>query len=184
MEKNVMFKRVEVTGATKEEALAKAPFETPDFRNATQKFENWKKKRTGATTDADIKLFMADYLASETKNAPGVGCYIVLESASKDTRKRPYEYKSIKGEGTRKWKTFHVWREVGTGVEVCAVDTTKAKAAEAMKKLYTDKNYKGNVKCYLEKRVVEGSAIEAEMTYTPSKSARFGRYLVFGVESV
>ena len=179
-----MFKRVEVVGASKEEALAKAPFETPDFKNATQKYNNWREKQTGAITDSDIKQFMHDYLAENTKFAPGVGCYIVLDAASKDTRKRPYVYESIKGEGTRKWKTFHVWRDDETGVEVCSVDTTKAKAAEAMKKMYSDKNYKGNVSCHLEKRVVEGSPVEAKMKYAPSKSAANGRYLCFGVESI
>lgn len=184
MEKMISFKRVEVMGATKEEALAKTPFEKPDFRNATQKFKNWKEKQVNGVSDADIKQFMLDYLASETKNAPGVGCYIVLKSASKDTRKRPYEAESIKGEGTRGWKTYHVWRDDETGNEICSVDSTKADAFAKMKKLYCDGKFKGNVTLYPEKRVVKGSPIEGKMKYTPSKSANVGRFLCFGIESV
>ena len=41
--KVINFKKLEVTGATKEEALAKAPFQI--IGDATQAFKNWKKKQ-------------------------------------------------------------------------------------------------------------------------------------------
>ena len=45
------FKRMEVTGATKDEALAKAPFDI--MGDATQAYKIWKKKQVNGVTDAD-----------------------------------------------------------------------------------------------------------------------------------
>ena len=65
------FKRMEVTGATKDEALAKAPFDI--MGDATQAYKIWKKKQVNGVTDADKKQFMLDYLAKKSKNVAGVG---------------------------------------------------------------------------------------------------------------
>ena len=70
MEKMMNFKRMEVTGATKAEALEKAPFFVQG--DATQAYRNWKKTMTNGITDSDKKQFMLDYLAKKSKNAPGV----------------------------------------------------------------------------------------------------------------
>ena len=82
-----VFKRMEVSGATKEEALAKAPFDI--MGDATQAFKLWKKKQLNGVTDSDIKQFMLDYLNKKSKNVAGVGFAITLESAVADTRERP-----------------------------------------------------------------------------------------------
>ena len=47
------FKRMEVNGATKEEALAKAPFDI--MGDATQAYKIWKQKQVNGVTDADKK---------------------------------------------------------------------------------------------------------------------------------
>ena len=78
MEKMMNFKRMEVTGATKEEALANAPFGIQG--DATQAYRNARKACRGAWTDADTKQFMLDYLAKKSKNLPGVGFSITVES--------------------------------------------------------------------------------------------------------
>ncbi len=182
MEKMISFKRLEVTGVTKEEAFANAPFGIQG--DATQAYRNARKAHIGAWTDADMKKFMLDYLAKKSKNLPGVGFSITIESAVADTRERPYAIEDIKNEqGPRKYKTVYRWMDDATGKLVVEVDTTKADAKNAIKREYTENGYKGNATLVMDKKCVEGQAVVAKVRYTPSKSSRVGTYLVFGIES-
>lgn len=182
MEKIMNFKRLEVLGTTKEEALAKAPYFIQG--DATQAFRNWKKTMVNGVTDSDIKQFMLDYLTKKSKNAPGVGFSITKEAAVADTRERPYKIEDIKNEqGSRKYKTVYRWIDKATGEIVVEVDTTKADAKNAIKQMYTEKGYKGNANLEMVKKCIEGQAIVATAEYTPSKSAKVGTYLVFGIEN-
>lgn len=184
MEKMISFKRLEVTGITKEEALANAPFGIQG--DATQAYRNARKNHTGAWTDADMKQFMLDYLAKKSKNLPGVGFSITIESAVADTRERPYAIEDLKNEqGARKYKTVYRWIDDKTGETVVEVETTKADAKNAIKAEYTkDVNpYRGNAHLVMVKKCVEGQDVVAKVRYTPSKSSRVGTYLVFGIES-
>lgn len=97
MEKFINFESVEVSGATKEEALAYAPFGIQC--DATQAYRNARKNHTGAWTAADEKQFMLNYLEKKTKNLPGVGCYYTIEAAVVSTRERPYKIEDVKKEG-------------------------------------------------------------------------------------
>lgn len=107
MEKFGNFKRMEVTGVTKEEALANAPFGIQG--DATAALKNAKAKHTGAWTDADTKEFMLNYLAKKTKNVAGSGFYITVESAVVDTRERPYKVEKFKGNGpVKEVKTYQL----------------------------------------------------------------------------
>jgi hypothetical protein len=219
------FKKLEVTGATKEEALAKAPFQA-NYKNATPAFNLWKKKQTRGITDADVKQFCLEYLAKNTKNAAGLGCYIVKESAVADTRQRPYVIEDIKGEGERvvakvfelrddatgailastpvveKNKTVklkddegnpvldkdgkpryeEVLDEDGNNIKVLS-SATKNAAKDLGRKLYTEEGFTGNLTAYITKQVVKGEPIAFRMKYAPSKNARVGSYIVFGVEA-
>ncbi len=182
MEKMISFKRLEVTGVTKEDALANAPFGIQG--DATQAYRNARKAHTGAWTDADMKKFMLDYLSKKSKNLPGVGFSITIESAVADTRERPYAIEDIKNEqGSRKYKTVYRWIDDKTGETVVEVDTTKADAKNAIKREYTENGYKGNAHLVMVKKCVEGQDVVAKVRYTPSKSSRVGTYLVFGIES-
>ena len=175
------FKVMEVTGATKEEALNKAPFDI--MGDATQAYKLWKKKQINGVTEADKKMFMLDYLNKKSKNVTGVGFAITLESAVADTRERPYRIDDVKNEsGARKYKTIYQFVDKATGKVLAQVDGTKAKAKKLVKSLYTDKDYKGNLVCNYTKQVVDGQPIAFTATYTPSKSSRVGSYLVFGIE--
>ena len=176
------FERMEVNGVTKEEALAKAPFEI--MGDATQAYKIWRKKQTGAVTDADKVQFMLDYLAKKSKNVANVGFSITLESAIADTRERPYTIEDIKNEkGARKYKTVYRWVDKATGTTVVEVDTTKADAKNAIKKMYSEGTYNGVADLVMEKKCVEGQAVVARAKYTPSKSSRPGSYLVFGIKN-
>ena len=175
------FKRMEVNGATKEEALAKAPFDI--MGDATQAYKIWRKKQVNGVTDADKKEFMLEYLAKKSKNCAGVGFSITIESAVADTRERPYKIEDVKNDkGARKYKTIYQIIDKATGAVIAQTDETKAKAKEIAKALYTEKGFKGNLICTYTKQVVDGEPTAFTATYTPSKSSRVGSYLVFGIE--
>jgi hypothetical protein len=176
------FKKVEVTGATKDEALEKAPFFIQG--DATQAYKNWKKKQLNGVTEAGTKEFMLEYLAKKSKNAPGIGFAITIEAAVPDTRERPYTFKDVKNEqGKRKYKTTYQLVDKATGEIIASTQETKAKAKEIAKNLYKEKGYKGNIICTYTKQVAEGEPVAFEVTYTPSKSSKVGTYLVFGIEA-
>ena len=176
------FKRLEVSGVTKDEALAKAPFFIQG--DATQAYKKWRKKQTNGVTDADKKQFMLDYLASKSKNAPGVGFSITIESAVADTRERPYTFNDVKNEkGARKYVKVYQIKDAATGAVLAETSETKAKAKELAKALYTEKGFKGDIVCSYTKQVVNGEPVAFTAKYTPSKSSRVGSYIVFGLEN-
>lgn len=175
------FKKLEVTGKTREEALAQAPFDI--MGDATQAYKNWRKKQLTGVTEADKKQFMLEYLAKKSKNCTGVGFYITMESAVADTRERPYKIEDVKNEnGARTWKKQYKWIDRQTQTVVCTVDTKKSDAKNALKELYKSGAYCGNADLYIVKDVKEGQPIVATAEYTPSKSSRVGSYIVFGIE--
>ena len=146
MEKTVYlnFKRMNVSGATKQEALDKAPFKV--LYDATQAYRNWLKKQD-TVTDNSLKDFMQEYLQKKTKNAPGVGCSITVEAAVADTRERPYKFVDVKNEkGKRKYSTIYTAIDRDTNEVVAKCDETKAKAKEMIKQLYKN-GYKGKIVC-------------------------------------
>lgn len=180
--KIVNFKKLEVTGTTKMEALEKAPFFIQG--DATQAYKNWRAKQTNGVTEKDVKQFCLDYLAKKSKNAPNVGFSITVEAASSDTRLRPYRVVDIKNEkGKRKYVTTYQLIDKVNGNVLAETNETKAKAKELAKKLYTDHGYRGNLVCTYTKQVVEGEPVAFEVEYAPSKSAHVGTYLVFGIEA-
>lgn len=176
------FKRVELVGASKEEAFANAPFSI--MGDATQAYKSWVKKQTGMITESNKKQFMLDYLAKKSKNVANVGFSITLENAVADTRERPYRIEDNKNKkGTRKYKTTYQLRDAETGVVVAETNETKAKAKEIAKALYTNREYKGNLVCTYTKQVIDGEPVAFKAFYTPSKNAKQGRWLAFGVTS-
>lgn len=176
------FKRMEVTGATKEEALAKAPFDI--MGDATQAFKIWKKKQVNGITEADKRQFELDYLAKRSKNIDGAGFYIVEEAAVADTRERPYRVNDVKSVGAREFKRVYQLIDKATGRVIAEASGTKAKAKEIAKALYTEQGFKGDIICTYTKQVVNGEPTAFTVTYTPSKSSRVGTYHVFGFERV
>ena len=141
----INFKKIEIVAESKE--AAKAQMEETLFHysgDATQAFNNWKQKQNGGVTERSIKEFMLDYLATKTKNCPGSGFLITLDSAVKDTRERPYLIEDVKNEGRRKLKTVYGWVDDETGVTICKSDKNKADAKHLLKELYKSGEYKGN----------------------------------------
>lgn len=176
------FKKVEVSGATKEEALEKSPFTM--MGNATQAFENFKKNHPKGITETDVQEWMLAQLKEKTKMLPGAGLYIVRDAAVKNTRKRSYEYKNLKNtEGSRKFEKRSRWYDSVTGEVVAEAAATKKAAKTAIDKAYAD-GYTGNAILKVEAVCVKGQDILAETTYTPSKNTKPGIYVTFGIESI
>ena len=206
------FKTIEVTGATKEEAFAKAPFGI--MKDATQAYKLWLKKQVNGVTEADKKQFMLDYLAKNTKNVAGAGCAITVEPAVQSTRERPYTIEDVKRDGAKDYVKVYQLIDDATGAVVaetkpCKVkkvvkneetgkeevvlnedgtpkmvwaDNTKADAKELGRKLYAN-GYKGNLTCISTKQVIGGQPVAFKMTYTPSKGSHNGCWKVFGIEA-
>lgn len=173
------FKTVEVKAYSKDEAIAKAPFQI--IMDATQAWKAAGKPMLGA----ELKEFLASKLQKETKFANGIGCIITMDAGNPDTRERPYAVEDIKNEkGKRKFGMSFLVTDKETGeVKFIATGATKAEAIEKAKKLYTDKGFKGNLYAQYIKVVTEGEPGAFEVSYAPSKSAHEGSYLVFGVEA-
>ena len=184
MEKNLNlnFKRVDIQAYTMKEAeiaLAdQAGFE--NFKNATQA---WKNAGSPLSTSIEFKKFCAEYLQANTKNKQGLGCVVVLENGSADTRERPYKETDVVNEsGKRKYKTTYLICDEKTGVIMGKSQETKAKAKAIAKDLYKKDGYRGDLVCTYTKEVVEGEPVAFKMSYAASKSAKNGHFVFFGVE--
>jgi len=176
------FKKIEVVAESKEAAVEQVSDLFQINGDATQAFKNWKSKQTKGITERDMKEFMLEYLAKKTKNCPGAGYMITVESAVADTRERPYKIDNVKGEGKRKFKSMYKWIDEEDGKVVCQVDTNKADAMNALKELYKSGEFKGNAKLVKTKDVVEGQAVVATAKYAPSKNTKNGTWIAFGIE--
>jgi hypothetical protein len=173
---NVIFKKLEVVGTTKDEALAKAPFYIQG--DATTAFKKWKETQNEVTESA-VKEFCKNYLAKK-KAAPGVGFSITVQTPVVDSRERPYKVTDIKNEeGKRKMKRYHVLKNKETGEILAKFDGTKAEAKNMAKELILN-GFHGTLVSELQAFVEGNNAIEFEAAYTPSKGTKAGTYIVFG----
>ena len=178
------FKKLEVVAESKEVAVAQVEEKLFHIMgDATQAYKNWKAKQTNGITDRTVKEFMLEYIAKKSKNSPGVGFIITIDSAVADTRERPYKIENVKGEGKRKFKTTYVAIDNETNAPIGKWDTNKADALNAIKEMYKSGEYKGSGRLEKVKEVVEGQATVATFDYTPSKNTKNGTWLVFGIEN-
>lgn len=171
------FKRVEVKGFTKQEALKKVPFNI--IRDATSA---WKKAGC-PISESGLKEFCTEYLQKWTKFAPGIGCSITFETGSSDTREQPCAITDIVNEkGRRKYSTGIQAIDKATGEIKFTCFGTKTDAKKEARKLYTS-GYKGDLICKYVKEVTEGEVGAFSVKYTPSKNTKEGIYFAFGVEA-
>lgn len=174
MNTNVIFKKLEVVGVSKDEAMANAPFNCRV--NATQAFNKW--KETQATiTEESTKEWMKTYLDKQKFNLAGDGAYIVIQSEKRDTRERPYKITSPKYESkTHTPEHFYVIRDEAGNV--VGREKTKKEAQEAMREYITDN--KETVYAFHEYIPKENNALALVGEYVPSKGTRNAVLLAFG----
>jgi hypothetical protein len=190
------FRKIEIKAFTKDEAIAQAPFAI--LKDATQAWKN-----AGKPVLTGLNEFMAEYLKKQTKTAPGIGCILVLDSGTADSREKPFKVNDVTNEvitgkalrlnketgekeevdtTKRKFTTTYVIVDDETNAILHKSRETKAEAKKALADIYAS-GYKGNITCYYTKEVTEGEPRAFTAEYTPSVSTKLGAYLVFGVEA-
>lgn len=186
---------VEAQGYSKEKALEASGLdvELERLKNATLA---WKKAGAPVGTKA-LNAFMAAYI----KDKKVFGAYVVIEPASDDTRLRPYTVINETTKGKRKatttyqiktaeLKVKHVTQvnEAGETIEVPVVDVISVGAVEgrAPKKDAALKLMKElieiNKRDYvieIVKEITDGQKYAGYGQYTPSKSAKLGKFVFF-----
>ena len=186
---------VEAQGYSKEKALEATGLDVQleMLKNATQA---WKKAGSPMNTK-ELNRFMAEYI----KKNKLVGAYLVIEPSADDTRLRPYSVINETTTGKRKTTTTYqikeadlkvkystVVNEAGEAVEVPSVEVIGVGAVEAradkkdlalrlMKELI-EENHKDYV-VEIVKEVTEGQKYAGYGQYTPSRSAKLGKFLFF-----
>ena len=186
-------KIAEAQGYSKQKALETTGFdvELERLKNATL---SWKK--IGAPLGGKkLEEFMKAY----TKENKAYGAYVVVESASDDTRERPYKVINEATKGKRKATTTYQVKEAelkvkyhtekdeeGNDIEVPEVTVVssgkvegraskKDQAVKLMKDLI--KQNKKDYVIEIVKEITEGQKFAAYGEYTPSKSAEIGKFI-------
>lgn len=188
-------KIVEAQGYNKEKALESTNLDVQldSLKNATQA---WKKAGSPMGTKA-MNAFMEGYI----KSNKAVGAYLVIEPSSDDTRTRPYSVINETTKGKRKTTTFYQIKEAdlkvkylksvneeGETIETPIVEVLSAGAVEAkaekkdealkLMKEFIEETKKDYV-IEIVKEVTEGQRYAAYGQYTPSKSAKLGKFVFF-----
>jgi len=176
MENSVFFKKFEVIGTTKDEAISNA--QPLNLRvDATQAYKKWAKEN--ATNEDSVKEWMKDYLKKKKFTMPNDGAYIVLQSAVIDSRERPYKVEKPKYDArTHSPEKFYIIRDM-TNIEVNRAKTSKE--AEAIAKEYVTE-MKESVTINIEWVAKEKNSLFETVKYTPSKGTQKAKLLVFGYQ--
>ena len=176
MENSVFFKKFEVIGTTKDEAISNA--QPLNLRvDATQAYKKWAKEN--ATNEDNVKEWMKDYLKKKKLTMPNDGAYIVLQSAVIDSRERPYKVEKPKYDArTHSPEKFYIIRDM-TNTEVNRAKTSKE--AEAIAKEYVTE-MKESVTINIEWVAKEKNSLFETVKYTPSKGTQKAKLLVFGYQ--
>ena len=177
MEQTTVFKKFEVIGVTKDEAMSNSGL---NLRvDATQSYKKWAKEN--AVTEDNQKEWMKDYLKKKKFTMPNDGAYIVLQSAVADTRERPYKVDKVKYEArTHSPEKFYVIRDAANN-EVGREKTSKA--AEQAAKEWVIENHVG-VNLVIETRLKEKNSLYATVDYVPSKGTVPCKMIAFGYKVI
>lgn len=126
----------------------------------------------------DFDVFAQQMLEkNKLTNATGVGCIVVSEAGSADTRERPYDFINNVTEGQlTKRRVFEV-RTVANDTLVAEAET-KSEAARLAKAAM--KNVKQDLVCKQVYRVDDDHALAFSLNYVPSSNTKLGTYIVFG----
>lgn len=109
--------------------------------------------------------------------ANGVGCVVVLEAGSADTRERPYEYINNTVEGALKKKRVFEVRTVKDD-KLIAEAESKNEAAKLAKAAMKD--VREDLYCKQIYKILGDKGLAFDLKYVPSANTKEGRYIVFG----
>lgn len=111
------------------------------------------------------------------ENANGVGCIVVLEAGSADTRERPYEYINNTVEGALKKKRVF---EVRTVKEDKLIGEAESKNEAAKLAKAAMKDIREDLYCKQIYKILGDKGLAFDLKYVPSANTKEGRYIVFG----
>lgn len=164
-------KKFEINAYSFEEAKAKAlEMGITVVRNVTPSFKNEK------PVDFD-DFALAMLKKNHIDTATGVGCIVVKEAGSADTRERPYEFVNNVTEGSLTKKRVFQIVKVSDNSVVTEADT-KADAARAAKAAMKD--LREDLVCRQVYRVDKDHELAFTLKYVPSNNTKMGTYVVFG----
>lgn len=178
METNVIFRKLEVIGETKDVTVNSLK-ENAGFVgmvDATGAYAKWRQTASDVS-EASVKEWMKEYLKAKKYNKAGLGAYIVTQKGVSDTRKRPYKETLIKHDSkTHTPERFYVLRDTNGNV----LDKFKksADARTAAKDLVTD--LREDVHIFNEWVAKEGNSEYAVVSYVPSKGTQNCIVTAFG----
>lgn len=164
-------KKFEIEAYSFDEAKAKAlEMGMTVVKNVTPSFKNEKPVNFDDFAERMLKKNHID-------TATGVGCIVVLEAGSADTRERPYEYINNVVEGQLRKKRIFEVRTKATD-RLVAEGETKGDAVRAAKAVM--KELREDLICKQVYRVLGSHELAFELKYVPSSNTKIGRYVVFG----
>ena len=167
----MFMKKITINAYSFEEAKQKALEEgITVVRNVTPSFKK--------ENPVDFDVFAQQMLEkNKLTNATGVGCIVVSEAGSADTRERPYEFINNVTEGQLTKKRVFEIRTVSDDTLVAEAET-KVEAARLAKAAM--KTAKQDLVCKQVYRVDKDHALAFSLKYVPSSNTKLGTYIVFG----
>lgn len=164
-------RKMTINAYSLEEAKAKALEDGISVvRNVTPSFKD--------KNPVDFDAFAQEMLEKNKLNkATGVGCLVVVEAGSADTRERPYEFVNNVVDGTLTKKRVFEVRTVKDDKFV-AVAETKSEAARLAKAAM--KTLREDLVCKQVYRVDKEHELAFNLNYVPSSNTKLGTYIVFG----
>lgn len=167
----MFMRKIEINAYSYNEAKEKAlELGMTVVRNVTP---TYKKERPVDFDEFAERMIAKNHL----ENTAGVGCMVVLEAGTADTRERPYEYINNSVEGKLIKKRIFEVRTV-EGDILIAESENKGQAAKDAKSAM--KEVKKDMYCRQVYKVLGDKGLAFELKYVPSANTKEGRYVVFG----
>lgn len=190
-----LLKIKECKGYTTQEAFKDLNFVADDpliKSNVTNSWFNAGKPYPGTTA---FKLWATKILDKRTRTLPGKGLYIVIRPPIPDTRRLPFTVVNDRERTVKKWVRIYQIREdlISLRTEgneasisireegpIVAECPLKKDAIEKMKELTIQNHKSYSLLCV---KIPAENRISAVCVYTPSKKARKGKYIAFGINA-
>lgn len=167
------------TGLSKEEVANELEFNLPIKFDATRAYNSYVQE----TKNPDIKEFAKEYLKKKVKDIPGAGVVIVLDSAVKNSRIRPYSVTNYPTSGKRSYKM--AYQLVDQDGKIHGIVYDKSQAESVSKEIITRENGAViSITAQIIKTVVAGTSEGFKISFTPSTGSKEGSYVFFGYETI